>query len=189
MYPLQPLANFVNWVEVPKCFSDNECGKIISIFHEDKIEKGQTRGSHQDDKVRKNTIIWASNDQKYEWIYQRIAAIVTHNNNIFWKLDLSGIETLQFTRYTDVDDHYTTHTDSHPSITPRKLTMSIQLSTAESYTGGEMEVYASGSEFCKMKKDRGEGILFPSFLPHRVMPLKSGERFSLVAWILGPQLR
>ena len=36
------------------------------------------------------------------------------------------------------------------------------------------------------KPERGECLIFPSWLPHKVNPVTSGKRISLVAWIQGP---
>ena len=32
---------------------------------------------------------------------------------------------------------------------------------------------------------QGQGVIFPSYIAHRVRPLKSGKRVSLVAWLIG----
>jgi predicted 2-oxoglutarate/Fe(II)-dependent dioxygenase YbiX len=38
-------------------------------------------------------------------------------------------------------------------------------------------------------KGNGSALTFPSVVPHRVTPVKSGVRRSLVAWACGPALR
>ena len=40
-----------------------------------------------------------------------------------------------------------------------------------------------------LPKEQGKLILFPSYVLHEVKPVTKGERYSLVAWITGPQFK
>ena len=84
--------------------------------------------------------------------------------------------------------HFHWHNDySHESIeSPRKLTVIIQLSKADEYKGGELEVF--GAITSKLPRQRGSVICLPSFVPHRVTPVTRGIRRIIVAWIAGPRL-
>jgi PKHD-type hydroxylase len=72
----------------------------------------------------------------------------------------------------------------------RKLSMTIQLSEPNEYEGGEFEI---DPEFGVLDqaviKQRGTVLVFPSFLRHRVAPVTSGIRRSLVCWAEGPKFR
>jgi PKHD-type hydroxylase len=46
-----------------------------------------------------------------------------------------------------------------------------------------------GPEPITAPRKRGTLILFPSFLIHRVTPVNSGVRESMVSWISGPNFR
>ena len=70
----------------------------------------------------------------------------------------------------------------------RKLSLSIQLSDPSSYEGGELVLYV-GEEGITVPKEQGKLIAFPSFTLHEVKPVTKGERYSLVAWITGPQFK
>ena len=70
----------------------------------------------------------------------------------------------------------------------RKISLSVQLSVASAYEGGELEFHISGLDREKMRQ-QGALIAFPSFLEHRVTPVTQGVRFSLVAWVDGPPYR
>jgi len=61
----------------------------------------------------------------------------------------------------------------------RKLSMSILIT--DDFTGGELEIMGEVMEIQK-----GDAVIFPSFLPHRVLPVKTGSRLSLVSWLYGP---
>ena len=41
----------------------------------------------------------------------------------------------------------------------------------------------------RAEKARGALIVFPSFVLHRVVPVTSGIRKSLVVWVAGPEFR
>jgi len=72
----------------------------------------------------------------------------------------------------------------------RKLSVTINLSTANSYEGGLLKFdYGPHSKtrfhLCEEIKEQGSMIIFPSFLHHQVTPITSGTRYSLVIWICG----
>ena len=73
---------------------------------------------------------------------------------------------------------------SKGTFTLRKLSVSIQLSDPASYEGGDLEINM-GSFSKTAARDKGALIIFPSYALHRVHPVTSGERHSLVAWIVG----
>ena len=67
----------------------------------------------------------------------------------------------------------------------RKLSVVLQLSNPEDYTGGDL-VINPGGELLYPDKTQGTVIFFPSILQHEVTPLESGNRYSIVSWISGP---
>jgi len=62
----------------------------------------------------------------------------------------------------------------------RVLSVSVQLSAPESYSGGELYLGPSMAS-----RGQGDVIIFDSALPHTVTPVTRGMRFSLVAWVRG----
>ena len=42
-----------------------------------------------------------------------------------------------------------------------------------------------GDDNCYGSRKKGSLILFPAYLGHRVRPVTSGVRYSIVTWILG----
>ena len=47
----------------------------------------------------------------------------------------------------------------------------------------------AGSGPYRAHKARGTLVAFPSYVMHRVTPVTSGTRKSLVAWVAGPKFR
>jgi PKHD-type hydroxylase len=69
-----------------------------------------------------------------------------------------------------------------------KLTVIADLST-EPYEGGELEIYWEGREHVIREFGPGTILVFPSFIHHRVKPVKEGVRKSLSMWWTGPSWR
>ena len=78
----------------------------------------------------------------------------------------------------------------------RKLSMTCQLTDGSEYKGGELEFDFRNYDphmrdeskhriQCKEILPKGSIIVFPSFVWHRVKPVTSGTRYSLVVWNLG----
>lgn len=60
----------------------------------------------------------------------------------------------------------------------RALSFSIQLTDPGDYEGGLLEVAGPGNA----SNAQGTAVLFPSYSLHRVHPVTSGERWSIVSW-------
>jgi PKHD-type hydroxylase len=128
-------------------------------------------------------------------------------NQKYFNLDLDSLFRFNLLRYTGQDkNHIDWHMDEHfgydipdnSSITEstkfRKLTTVLMLSSHEEYEGGEFLFYDFSTApdnypICSFKMDKGEAIIFPSFALHKVNPVTSGKRNSLVAWFSGPRWR
>ena len=150
-------------------------------------------------KKRKSNIVWM-NDR---WIYNEIHPYIhTANKNAGWNFQWDFSESCQFTKYK-LDQFYDWHCDSwskpynrpeesdrHGKI--RKLSVTISLSDENYYEGGDFEFDfrnddkgSNQPQLCKEIRPKGSVVVFPSFVWHRVKPVTSGTRYSLVIWNLG----
>jgi len=117
---------------------------------------------------------------------------LSNDDNFNYDLDEDTID-VQLLKYKE-GGQYNWHSDygisknSKRGMT-RKLSMSIQLSEESDYEGGELEWIDYSARHTYLPKFKGAGVVFDSRLPHKANPLKSGERFVLIAWASGPQLR
>ena len=83
------------------------------------------------------------------------------------------------------------------SVSIRKLSVTVSLSDEEEYKGGELEFDFRNLDpdkkrniyKCKEILPKGSLVVFPSFVWHRVCPVKKGSRYSLVIWNLGRPFR
>ena len=126
----------------------------------------------------------------HEWIYTKVRDVVSQINETHFGYDLFGIETIQFSEYpATMLGTYDLHRDVFPGTVVRKLSLSIQLSRPEEYEGGDLELPMSVDSTIVADKQLGHGLIFPSYALHRVDAVVAGVRYSLVAWIVGPEFR
>ena len=143
--------------------------------------------------VRKTDVSWIPWD---EWIPGIIHNMMVSANEQFFHYDLTHFESrIQSTIYNGAsEDFYTWHVDnfSQKDRYPgeeRKLSCSLVLTEPDEYEGGELQICYYKNRFYNLKPKAGTAIIFPSWVPHRVRPVKSGQRISLVAWMKGPMFK
>ena len=189
------------------------CDDVISYALQQKEVLGRTGGYNKENlskqdikniqKKRKSDLVWLNE----KWIYKEIHPYIhLANKNAGWNFDWDFSESCQFTKYK-LNQYYDWHCDSwdkpynkpnspneHGKI--RKLSVTCQLTDSSEYSGGELEFDFRNydphmrDEYkhriqCKEILPKGSIIVFPSFVWHRVKPVKSGTRYSLVIWNLG----
>jgi len=143
--------------------------------------------------IRDSEIGWL----KAPWVLDWIKEPALRANREIFKYNLSGLEDIQFTKYTS-GQHYDWHIDMDEEIgdISRKLSMIISLTDPSEYTGGELEFQSLRSApegdrkippLTKSNfKEKGTIMFFPSHIWHRVKPITKGIRYSLVGWWSGP---
>lgn len=180
------------WCKSENNFNHDEIRRIIVIGKRLIPKRAQTAGNGEDClDSRRSFVSWISANSETEWIFRRLVDCVTESNKKFWNFDLEKIEKLQFTHYLSQENGaYVPHVDpliwdnSHN----RKLSFVLQLSDPSEYEGGELKLHVGNSPIV-VEKRRGLSVFFPSYVLHEVTPVTKGERYSLVAWIHGPNLR
>ena len=168
-------------------------------FDKPKLSKEEVKNIQR---KRRSDLVWLNDT----WIYKEIHPYVHEaNKNAGWNFDWDRSESCQFTKYKE-GQYYDWHCDSWEKTynqpqTPshgkvRKLSMTCQLTDGSEYKGGELEFDFRNYEPHQREEDKhlrkateilpkGSIIVFPSFVWHRVKPVTSGTRYSLVVWHLG----
>ncbi len=167
-------------------------------------DKNLSKDQIKEIKKKRNSNVTWMNDQ---WIYREILPYVhAANKNAGWNFNFDFSESCQFTKYSR-GQYYGWHCDSW--IEPykdeninlnnkiRKLSVTCSLSDSSEYTGGELEFNFNDPEKTKkqnIKKcveilPKGSICVFPSFVWHRVCPVKTGTRYSLVIWNIGESFK
>jgi PKHD-type hydroxylase len=150
-------------------------------------------------KYRNSNIVWL-NDQ---WIYNEIYPYIHNaNKSSGWNFQWDWSESCQFTKYAK-GQFYDWHCDSWESPYEntndknfynkiRKLSVTVSLTDPSEYKGGELEFDFRNNvngkpniRKCKEILPKGSICVFPSFVWHRVTPVTSGTRYSLVIWNIG----
>jgi len=154
--------------------------------------------SHNDsdkdlDSIRNSQIHWMT-DAKYKDIliplYQELATKIRQVNNNQWGLSIEGWEPFQYSEYDEsYGGHYDWHIDymmKQPNQPlSRKVSFSLGISDENDYEGGELLLKKDRNPR-PFKLDRGEIIIFPSWMLHKVTPVTKGLRKVIVGWGIGP---
>lgn len=185
-------VNHFNYYYFTNVFSNEEIEEIIKAGESQPKIKATTVGDDVSQKVseyRVSDISWIPNIEPTNWIFNRIADLAIKANSEMWNFDIWDYQDdLQYTSYYGNGGHYDWHADLGVGISNRKLSVVLQLSNADEYEGGELQMNTGGS-IINVPKEKGLICFFPSFVLHRVTPLSSGLRRSLVTWLCGANLR
>lgn len=185
-------VNHFNYYYFTNVFTEQELEQIIEIGESQPKIKATTVGEDTNLEVsdyRVSDIAWLSNNPKTKWIYDRITDLAIKANSEMWNFDIWDFQDdLQYTSYYGNGGHYDWHADLGAGISNRKLSVVLQLSNADEYEGGELQMNTGGT-ILNVPKEKGLICFFPSFVLHRVTPLSSGLRRSLVTWLCGANLR
>ena len=106
-------------------------------------------------------------------------------------IQLTDIEPLQYSEY-GVGGEYGWHRDIHDKPYPNGLIRKVSFSTIlnDDFEGGEFDIEtknpADKKRYDTFDNKKQNTIIFPSHMWHRVRPVKSGVRKSIVGWVLGP---
>lgn len=183
-------------------FTPKQCRRIIERGLAEPTTDGGLEGVDGDEvldlTVRVSTTAWLAPADDTDWIYSKLATVAQKANRRY-EFDLTGFEeNLQFTVYDRPGAFYTWHQDGLDGpVAHRKLSMVVQLSDPEDYRGAELQFFDVTEDYDDEHLDafteastlQGTVVVFPSLEYHRVLPLRSGVRYSLVSWVSGPAFR
>jgi PKHD-type hydroxylase len=157
-------------------------------------------GISEDDGDRKNVKI-----SKVAWLTDLyLREQLFHSVNLYnkenWNYDLCGTDALQYGIYSEggkydwhIDEEVKVPMGAEGKFHMRKLSMTIWLSDPDEYEGGEFDIETEGphisTRYDTLKLKKGSIVIFPSSKWHRVRPVTSGVRKSLVTWFRGPPFR
>jgi len=114
-----------------------------------------------------------------------MAGIGLAANAAEWRFDVTHVNQCDFLAY-DKEGHYEQHIDLVLDAETRKLSVLAFLNDA--FEGGRFFLHCEEGKIYPVQKP-GTVIVFPSFFLHGVEPVKSGTRYSLITWMVGPWLR
>ena len=132
---------------------------------------------------RQGAVAWLVRDGRHEWLFDAIERFGLEFATRRGICASSLYEALQFARY-DGNSRFQWHIDTGSTATVfRKVTVSVQLSSASAYGGGDLEFV--GEPSLQGRREIGSATAFPAVLGHRVTPIEWGTRVAVVGWICG----
>ena len=166
--------------------------KTQSFFDASTI-KSENLSNVDDIDIRSTLMCWLSDGEKVPDdllpVYEELTSLSRRVNDAFWRYNIEGWEPFQYGEYrADKNGHYTWHIDTSARFNGgdvRKLSFSLGLSHQHEYEGGDLEIKFGCKPF-QYKIRKGDMVVFPSFLLHRVTPVTKGVRKTLVGWGRGP---
>ena len=192
--------------------------KLIDIIIEDlnnqnyKFDESKINGDRIDKKIRNSKNSWVDTSH---WVGGLIWHYVMRANreNFLYDITCVDSESIQYTSYSE-GEYYNWHVDSdidsyykpefiHESGKfdtmqdasyvnneyVRKLSFIVQLSDPDEYKGGEVQLLDNTSKSYFIPKIKGTVAIFDSRTRHRVKKVRSGNRKSLVGWVVGPRFK
>lgn len=174
-------------------FPADEVDKIIDLEDLQRFMQGSVGDGPEgvvSKEKRNSDVCWINHDSNSDWLFGKFAQLTAQVNQDHFLYDIEFLESFQYTVYRGNDNqHYDWHMDSFDSYVPneRKMSASILLSDPEDYEGGELDIVVNGvvNNPLTFKPKKGDVVFFASWMPHRVRPVTSGVRKSLVAWVMG----
>lgn len=172
---------------IKNAFSHDFCNMCLAMDTEcDGTVGGQ---EHINPDIRRSKVKFLGGLFDFWDIYKDVLSVIKNVNDEFFKFDLISIQPPQLTEYDSTyQGEYKPHVDSNPvqdGNLIRKLSMSVQITPKEDYTGGLLEFPHSNDYKKEDTLEQGTAILFPSYVLHGVTPVTSGKRKSLVVWACG----
>ncbi len=209
-FTAETLRTFVPVVDHPyeaglvyeNAFTARQCARIVefglSLAVDDALVGGSEADYVEEAATRKSRTSWIEPVDDTLWIFDKLTKVALRANRVYG-FDLLGFtEDAQFTMYDEPGAFYDWHQDGlGGELAVRKLAMVLQLSHPADYEGGQLELFNIKYEYepedaeawADQARQVGSVIVFPAFEYHRVVPMISGKRFSLVCWIGGPPFR
>lgn len=187
---------------MPGALTPRQCDRVIELGESLRVEAAELAnydpGNPIDEATRRSKVAWIEPTAESAWLYDKLAKLAQRANRSY-QFELIGFgEDLQYTVYDEPGAFYTWHQDGLTGdVATRKLAIVVQLTDPAEYEGANLELFdlvadLGPDELAAVHQQmrlRGTAVAFPAFEYHRVTPLLSGVRRSLVVWISGPPFR
>jgi len=167
---------FENFLSTEECDSIlNKCKEELTLS--DAKVYGDDVNNPTNKTNRKSSIGWISD---LGFLNERLINKLKETFHING-MEVTGLSGFQFTEYKE-SEYFDWHVDSTDKVfTDRFVSIVIQLNNK--YTGGILEIKNLKGELVPIENKIGTLYIFNSRLVHRVTPIETGIRYSLVNWV------
>ena len=186
-------VNQSNYYWFEEGFTSEELKTLEQQVQEIPSQAGVTESGNQAEgeglESRNSMIKWVPFSEETKWIYDKIGMLAKTANDEMFHFDLYNMpEQIQYTEYYDTNKgHYDWHMDigTEGFMKFRKISVTVQLSGPDEYEGGDLQIWPGGQTPYTAPRGKGNVVIFPSYLMHRVTPVTKGTRKSFVLWLGG----
>lgn len=173
---------------VPEFLTKEECNVILNFSLKElelvpsEIINSYTNGMVDTD-IRKSNQVFFPYYTKFPFLLEKMSRLLNQHINVKgFDLDYKDSQ-FQFTEY-NTGDHFNWHKDVVGNkITDYDRYCSLVIQLNDDYDDGDLQIKDNKNETLTIEKGTGNLILFLSNIEHRVMPVKSGTRYTLVNWV------
>lgn len=186
-----------------KAVPDETIEDIHNMIYDNDIsfEKGATGPNENKDESYSNNrdIAYVYPDDYSKWLFTYLSGAVQTANDSQYHFDIEFVtDPIHYVIYPEPNTIGETgelreeggfldwHMDiGFQQVNRRKLACIVQLSDPSEYEGGQLQIWPGGSgetDIVKLDLQKGDVLVFPTFLLHRLSPVTKGERRALVYW-------
>ena len=162
-------------------FLEEELQQVIDYGDALSLSDGKVKDDKIDYNIRDSRIAWIHPNTDTHWLFSRAILVFKSSLPFF-----STLQSMQYTVYHGEDNsHYTWHRDigTGDKIMKARVTVGIvQLSHPSEYKGGVLQIKLEDGEGIDVMKNKGMTTTFPINLLHKVSPVTSGIRKTLIMW-------
>jgi PKHD-type hydroxylase len=136
-----------------------------------------------DANIRKSNQVFFPYYKEFPFLLEKMSKLLNEHINVKgFDLDYENSQ-FQFTEYSTGD-----HFDWHRDVVGDKITdydryCSIVIQLNDEYVEGDLQIKGLENNSLTIAKGVGNLVLFLSSIEHRVVPVKSGTRYTLVNWV------
>lgn len=167
------------------------------------FSKGET-GDGEAFYTNNRDIAYINPDQYSIWLFEILENCVIEANSKIFNFDIQYVtDPLHYVIYPtpnkpdklgevrEVGGHLDWHMDiGFGGTNRRKLATTVQLSDPNDYEGGDFQIwFSSTNDIINLPREKGDVLIFPSYMLHRITPITKGERRALVFWTGGEPFR
>jgi PKHD-type hydroxylase len=173
------------YTTVENFLTKDECENLLKYSLENHKLRNATVGGggeqHLSKEVRISDVAFINYNEKFPFLSDRFKELLYPHIKV--KGHELGFENniYQFTEYK-IGEFYDWHVDVgvHEGMKNRYCSTVIQLN--DNYEGGELQLMTDEETTLTLKRGVGNLFVFLSSITHRVAPVKTGVRYSLVNW-------
>jgi hypothetical protein len=176
---------------MPKALSYAFCDKLIEEYSKPEVEKelpfiGEGRDLEKNINLNIRNVLRLPLPMN-QGIGATLTSIGLNLNHEFWQFNITHSNQAEFLMY-DINGKYEAHVDTFHKLDNNSRKITVLAILNDNFEGGKFYIQ-NGHKKIYPQQNKGDVIVFPSFLLHGVEPVTKGQRFTVVTWLAGPYFK